>query len=282
MCDAPSLQSTSLAQDFVLGHSLLLSVHVKFLHYLVKCSFCHLHLRDECDKCTLHANTIDRAEPLQNCLESVRMHWNNLKYLGHWSAYPGIDAWLPFCSYFRTTAPLPQPKAAIPCRTTKPDNAASMSNTVSKFSRVSRMHSKRTSLSTSREPIISIKEFGHCIKRFWDPATCIVWNVWISRPTTLDLAYAHVCKNAVQIATSWCTLPAASEVNVSIFIHIFFWGSRHKPQRRSQGVCFLSLAEYTLACLSTMFLGYLFRHCFVIFVPLFWDFLSLFLGNFCP
>ena len=132
------------------------------------------------------------------------------------------------------------------------------------------------------EPIISIKEFGHCIKRFWDPATCIVWNVWISRPTTLDLAYAHVCKNAVQIATSWCTLPAASEVNVSIFIHIFFWGSRHKPQRRSQGVCFLSLAEYTLACLSTMFLGYLFRHCFVIFVPLFWDFLSLFLGNFCP
>ena len=57
---------------------------------------------------------------------------------------------MPFCSYFRTTAPLPQPKAAIPCRTTKPDNAASMSNTVSKFSRVSRMHSKRTSLSTSR------------------------------------------------------------------------------------------------------------------------------------
>ena len=34
---------------------------------------------------------------------------------------------------------------------------------------------------------------------------------------------------------------------------------------------------YVLACLSTMFLGYLFRHCFTIFVPNFWWF-----GNFCP
>ena len=42
---------------------------------------------------------------------------------------------------------------------------------------------------------------------------------------------------------------------------------------------------YTLACLSTMFLGYLFRHCFAIFVPNFLEFLSLTfasLGNFCP
>ena len=47
----------------------------------------------------------------------------------------------------------------------------------------------------------------------------------------------------------------------------------------------------TLACLSTMFLGYLFRHCFAIFVPIFWDFLSLFgvweclsifFGSCCP
>ena len=39
---------------------------------------------------------------------------------------------------------------------------------------------------------------------------------------------------------------------------------------------------YTLACLSTMFLGYLFRHCFAIFVPNFWDFLSLTFASFCP
>ena len=32
---------------------------------------------------------------------------------------------------------------------------------------------------------------------------------------------------------------------------------------------------YILACLSTMFLGYLFRHCFAIFVHLFWECLSL-------
>ena len=41
--------------------------------------------------------------------------------------------------------------------------------------------------------------------------------------------------------------------------------------------------NYILACLSIMFLGYLFRHCFAIFVPNFWDFLSLTfasLGNF--
>ena len=47
---------------------------------------------------------------------------------------------------------------------------------------------------------------------------------------------------------------------------------------------------YILACLSTMFLGYRFRHCFAIFVPfllgmfvpLSGDFLSLSLGNYCP
>jgi hypothetical protein len=32
----------------------------------------------------------------------------------------------------------------------------------------------------------------------------------------------------------------------------------------------LSFKHYALACLSTMFLGYLFRHCFTIFVPNFW------------
>jgi hypothetical protein len=37
-----------------------------------------------------------------------------------------------------------------------------------------------------------------------------------------------------------------------------------------------------LACLSTMFLGYLFRRCFAIFVPIFWEFLYLFLRNCCP
>ena len=39
---------------------------------------------------------------------------------------------------------------------------------------------------------------------------------------------------------------------------------------------------YTLACLSTMFLGYLFRHCFAIFVPNFWEFMSLTFASFCP
>ena len=58
---------------------------------------------------------------------------------------------------------------------------------------------------------------------------------------------------------------------------------------------YLYIYIYILACLSTMFLGYLFRHCFTIFVPNFsefWNFcpqlLAIFVpnfwwfGNFCP